>query len=98
MHTFILHAPARHAAAVPPPFIPSVFIMFKLGARILCLGFCLTASAQSLAPFGADVKALPKQVVRPIGVKPQVIDCLSASNASAWNVENPPEGSAEKLF
>src|SRR5258708_32877288 len=72
--------------------------MFKLAAPIVCLGYCLTASAESLVPFGADVKAPPKQVVKPIDVKPQAIDCLSASNASAWNVENPAAGSTAKLF
>lgn len=72
--------------------------MKKITIPLLCLSLYLPVSAQSLAPFGADVKVPAKQEIKALDVKPQVIDCLTPDKASAWVVEAPPEGPTTDLF
>ena len=71
--------------------------MHKTLVPLFCLGLCLTASAQSLTPFGTGASATPKPV-KAANVKPQEIECLTPEKASLWIVENPQAGKEKETF
>lgn len=71
--------------------------MHKFIVPLFCLAFCLTASAQSLAPFAADASATPKPL-KAANVKSQEIECLTPEKATLWMVENPQAGKEKETF
>jgi len=72
--------------------------MNKLIILILCVGFQLSVSAESLPPFGADLKVPAKAAIKALDVKPLAIDCLAPDKVSMWVAELPPEGPSVELF
>ncbi|HBC87692.1 MAG TPA: hypothetical protein DCZ94_12105 [Lentisphaeria bacterium] len=73
------------------------FTSLMLVAYVL-VGADEAAAPSALAPFGADLKVPARQAIKAAEVKSQAIECLAPANATQWIVENPPEGTAAKLF
>ena len=78
-------------------FSASLIVLGMLSS-VLLYGAEGDGTVTSLAPFGADLKVPAKSALKPLDAKTIAVDCFSADKASQWTVENPPEGSEQKLF